>query len=240
MEEELSLMDGAAEETTESTPTEPANDGWYLSEGVNGEGDRPEWFSDKYDSVAEQAKGYNELSKRFGGFTGAPEEYTLTSPEEFGDNPNGQSWFDEHDPGVDFIKNYAKEQNMSQAAFDSLTQGWLRHTVGNLQEAQTAEMELLGPQAADRLDAIEKYGKANLSPEGFANLKGVVTSATAVAVIEELITKSKNAVMVDSAKTQTNTGLTREKLDEMVADPRYQESPTFRKEVDAKFQQLFG
>lgn len=239
MEEELSLMDGAAE-TTEQAPTEPANDSWYLSEGVNGEGDRPEWFSDKYDSVAEQAKGYNELSKRFGGFTGAPEEYSLNSPEEFGENPNGEGWFDSHDPGVDFIKNYAKEQNMSQEAFDALTQGWLRHTVGNLQEAQAAEMQALGPQAGDRLDAIEKYGKANLSPEGFANLKGVVTSAVAVEVVEELIAKSKNAVMVDSAKTQTNTGLTREKLDEMVADPRYQESPTFRKEVDAKFRQLFG
>jgi hypothetical protein len=239
MEEELSLMDGAAE-TTEQAPTEPVNDSWYLSEGVNGEGDRPEWFSDKYDSVAEQAKGYNELSKRFGGFTGAPEEYSLNSPEEFGENPNGEGWFDSHDPGVDFIKNYAKEQNMSQEAFDSLTQGWLRHTVGNLQEAQAVEMQALGPQANDRLDAIEKYGKANLSPEGFASLKGVVTSAVAVEVVEELIAKSKNAVMVDSAKTQTNTGLTREKLDEMVADPRYQESPTFRKEVDAKFRQLFG
>jgi len=129
---------------------------------------------------------------------------------------------------------------MSQEAFDALTQGWLRHTVGNLQEVQAAEMQALGPQAGDRLDAIEKYGKANLSPEGFANLKGVVTSAVAVEVVEELIAKSKNAVMVDSAKTQTNTGLTREKLDEMVADPRYQESPTFRKEVDAKFRQLFG
>jgi hypothetical protein len=238
MEEELSLMDGAAE-TTEQAPTEPANDSWYLSEGVNGEGDRPEWFSDKYDSVAEQAKGYNELSKRFGGFTGAPEDYALNAPEEFGEHPDG-SWFDGEDANVTFIKDFGREQNMSQEAFDALTQGWLRHTVGNLQEVQAAEMQALGPQAGDRLDAIEKYGKANLSPEGFANLKGVVTSAVAVEVVEELIAKSKNAVMVDSAKTQTNTGLTREKLDEMVADPRYQESPTFRKEVDAKFRQLFG
>jgi photosystem II stability/assembly factor-like uncharacterized protein len=239
MEEELSLMDGAAE-ATEQAPTEPANDGWYLSEGVNGEGDRPEWFSDKYDSVSEQAKGYNELSKRFGGFTGSPEDYALNAPEEFGEHPNGGSWFDAEDANVNFIKDFGREQNMSQEAFDVLTQGWLRLTTSNLQEAQASEMQALGPQAGDRLDAIEKYGKANLSPEGFENLKGVVTSAVAVEVIEELIAKSKNAVMVDSAKTQTNTGLTREKLDEMVADPRYQESPTFRKEVDAKFQQLFG
>ena len=44
--------------------------------------ERPEWLQDRYlagnrgieDAIAEQAKGYNELRKQLGGFTGAPEE----------------------------------------------------------------------------------------------------------------------------------------------------------------------
>ena len=35
----------------------------------------PEWYkADKYKSVAEQAKAYTELEKKFGGFTGAPKD----------------------------------------------------------------------------------------------------------------------------------------------------------------------
>ena len=44
---------------------------FFLSEGIKGVGDLPEWYkADKYKSVAEQAKAYTELEKKFGGFTG--------------------------------------------------------------------------------------------------------------------------------------------------------------------------
>ena len=48
---------------------------FFLSEGIKGVGDLPEWYkADKYKSVAEQAKAYTELEKKFGGFTGAPKD----------------------------------------------------------------------------------------------------------------------------------------------------------------------
>ena len=48
---------------------------FFLSDGIKGVGDQPEWYkADKYKSVAEQAKAYTELEKKFGGFTGAPKD----------------------------------------------------------------------------------------------------------------------------------------------------------------------
>ncbi len=47
---------------------------YYLTEGIKGTGEVPEWLDTKYKSVADQAKGYAELSKKFGGFKGAPKD----------------------------------------------------------------------------------------------------------------------------------------------------------------------
>ena len=48
---------------------------YFLTEGIKGTGDTPEWFkADKYKSIADQAKAYTELEKRFGGFKGAPKD----------------------------------------------------------------------------------------------------------------------------------------------------------------------
>jgi hypothetical protein len=240
MEEEMSLMDGAestaTEESTETTET-PA---WMLSEGVTGEGDRPEWFSDKYDSVAEQAKGYNELSTRLGGFTGAPEEYTLSAPEDMGMRPDGSAWLNDGDPSVEFIREIGKAHNMNQDMFDALTHGWLKHTTENLQQTHKAEMEALGPQGPAMINGLAQWGSTHLPAEAQDVFRSMATTADQVKVLEMILGKTKNAAMVDTTKVQANTGMTREKLDELVADKRYQESPSFRKEVDSKFQQFYG
>jgi hypothetical protein len=240
MEEEMSLMDGAestaTEESTETTET-PA---WMLSEGVTGEGDRPDWFSDKYESVAEQAKGYNELSKRLGGFTGAPEEYTLSAPEELGTRPDGSPWLDSVDPSVQFISEVGKKHGMSQEMFDTFTHGWLKLTADNLQQTHKAEMEALGPQGPAMINGLAQWGSTHLPAEAQDVFRSMATTADQVKVLEMILGKTKNAAMVDTTKVQANTGMTREKLDELVADKRYQESPSFRKEVDSKFQQFYG
>lgn len=241
MEEEMSLMDGAetasAEESITETTETPA---WMLSEGVTGEGDRPDWFSDKYDSVAEQAKGYNELSTRLGGFTGAPEEYSLTAPEEMGMRPDGSAWLSDGDPSVEFIREIGKAHNMNQDMFDALTHGWLKHTTENLQKTHTAEMEALGPQGPAMINGLAQWGNAHLPAEAQDVFRSMATTADQVKVLEMILGKTKNAAMVDTTKVQANTGMTREKLDAMVADPRYKESPAYRKQATEEFQKFAG
>ena len=75
------LEEQAAPETTTSDTLLDAsaptlNEGeYFLSDGIKGSGDTPDWYKgDKYKSVAEQAKAYTELEKKFGGFTGAPKD----------------------------------------------------------------------------------------------------------------------------------------------------------------------
>jgi hypothetical protein len=76
----MSEEQAAPEETTSETlldaSTPELSEGeYFLSDGIKGTGDTPEWYKgDKYKSVAEQAKAYTELEKKFGGFTGAPKD----------------------------------------------------------------------------------------------------------------------------------------------------------------------
>jgi hypothetical protein len=81
---------------------------YFLTEGIKGTGDTPEWFkADKYKSVADQAKAYTELEKRFGGFKGAPKEgYSVPEGVEDGDELLSE------------LKTFAEETNMSQDAFN--------------------------------------------------------------------------------------------------------------------------
>jgi len=74
--------EGKAEEGKEpvtpdtSNGTETQSD-WFYTDGVKGNGDKPEWLADKYKSVADKANGYSEIQKKFSNFTGAPEKYDL-------------------------------------------------------------------------------------------------------------------------------------------------------------------
>ncbi len=242
MDDEISLLDGAATEGAVDASTDaPATDtpAWMLSDGVNGEGDRPEWFNDKYESVSEQAKGYNELSKKFGGFTGAPESYQLNTPEEMGTKPDGTPWLDESDPSVSFIRELGKDYNMNQDMFDALTGGWLRHTSEGMQQSHAAEMELLGPQGQDKLNSLAAWGNTHLSADLQDDYRGLVTSAAGVKVMQAILAKTRNTALVDSSQAQVASGMTKDKLTEMMADERYQTSASYRAEVENKFKKHY-
>ena len=81
---------------------------FFLSEGIKGVGDQPEWYkADKYKSIAEQAKAYTELEKKFGGFTGAPKDgYQPYEGVESDDALWGE------------LVEFGTKQNMSQAAMN--------------------------------------------------------------------------------------------------------------------------
>lgn len=232
---EESLFSTSETEATESTASAPEQTGWLLAEGIEGQGERPEWYNDKYQSVAEQAKGYNELSKKLGGFTGTPEDgYQLSMPEEWGDikNPDGSPLMTDDDANVKFIKEFANEHEMSQGAFDDLVHGWIRLTVGRTNEAKEEQLQALGPQGKGRLDAIDNWVQANIDPALHQGVRNLVVSADSVDAIEALIRKTRPAPLVDTAQIPTGSSFNRDQLMERMADPRYQTSKHFRQETE--------
>ena len=150
---------------------------YFLSDGIKGVGDMPEWYkADKYKSVAEQAKAYTELEKKFGGFTGAPKDgYEIVEGVEADD----ALWAE--------LVEFGNSTNMSQSA---LNQAWELLTAQEqaVEEASIeAEMEKLGDNAVERVKVVEQYMKNNLDGDTYERLRYAVNSAEAVELVEALV-----------------------------------------------------
>ena len=150
---------------------------YFLSDGIKGVGDQPEWYkADKYKSVAEQAKAYTELEKKFGGFTGAPKDgYALYDGVESDDALWGE------------LVEFGNSTNMSQSA---LNQAWELLTAQEqaIEEVSVeAEMAKLGDNAVERIKVVEQYMKNNLDADTYEELRYAVNSAESVQLIEALI-----------------------------------------------------
>lgn len=216
-------------------------DSWYYSnqEGnvVAGQGDKPEFLLDKYNSVADQAAAYPELAKKFGGFTGAPEDYSL---EFMGEGYEaGDSYTD--------AANMMKELGVSQEAFEKL---WTFHESELAQVYQSysdPERELadLGQDHELRLDNVDRFLRANLSDEEYKEAAEGVTSAAHVRMIEKLIGATKPK-QLPSQGGQSTTGMTESKLEEMYrakdsnGNPKYQTDPSYRKMIDEEYENFYG
>lgn len=163
------------EPSTESTAVEPS---FHWNEEMPGEGDPPEWYKgDKYKSVADQAKAYVDLEKRFGGFTGAPESYGL--PEEL----------DASDTFIQTLSEIGSKNNMSQSTFDEVLE--LGEALLTAQDdlRLEREMEALGPEAEQRLANIDGFMKNNLG-DRYEEFRDSVNDAKTVELIETLIKAS--------------------------------------------------
>ena len=157
-------------------PTLSENE-YFLAEGIKGTGETPEWYkADKYQSVAEQAKAYTELEKKFGGFKGAPKD-GYTAPEGV----------EQDDALLAELTEFAKDTNMSQDAYG---RAWeLLTAQEQAVEEVTAEQEMakLGENATQRLKNVEGFLKNNLDSDTYTQVQDLVTTAESVQLIEAIV-----------------------------------------------------
>ena len=150
---------------------------YFLTEGIKGTGELPEWFkADKYKSVADQAKAYTELEKRFGGFKGAPKD-GYQPPE--GIEPDDALFAE--------LKTFAEDTNMSQDAFNRAWDLLQAQSEAVEEVSLETEMAKLGDNATGRIKHVEQFMKNNLDPETYERLRYAVNSAESVELVEALI-----------------------------------------------------
>lgn len=178
MSEEQAEVQEATSDTLldNAEPTLSENE-YFLAEGIKGTGETPEWYkADKYQSVAEQAKAYTELEKKFGGFKGAPKD-GYVSPEGV----------DQDDALLAELTEFAKDTNMSQEAYG---RAWELLTAQEqaVEEVSTEmEMQKLGENATQRLKTVEGFLKNNLDSDTYTAAQELVTTAESVELIEMIV-----------------------------------------------------
>lgn len=244
-------------EQTQTAPSEASTSSetsteWYYADGVKGKGPKPDYLIDsKYKSLAEQAKGYHELRKTLGGFTGAPEgDYELNFAE--GDESLANYKLDPEDPALKTFKEFAKEQHMSQETFSNLLkfkakaeQAFVEkvkadtenQTVEEIKEFQKAELAKLGDNAKDRLVNLDTWWRQNFPDFEPEKMHQFATSADFVQMLEAI--KDKMSYTKVPTGAEAHAPLRADELRAMLADPRYVSDPDFHDHVDQEYERAY-
>lgn len=237
---EESLLAGAestpSEETTEATTetTTEETPAWSYAEGINGEGETPEWFkADKFKSVAAQAEAYKGLEGKLGGFTGAPDEYEVSMP----DGIEGE--FIEDDPLMGEFQEWAKTNQLNQGAFTEMLHMFVKSEHEKYGSSREQGLKALGPDAQSRLQNINDYAKANLSEDEYNGILAATTTPEGVMAVEALIAKTRG-LKIPTDNSEVDTGIAHSDIKERMKDPRYASDPAFRAETSKMYERLFG
>jgi hypothetical protein len=220
----------------------PPTSQWFLAEGVAGAGDKPEFFkSDKYKSVAEQAKAYTELEKKLGAFAGAPENYEIKLPPEM-----KEVQFNTDDALYKDFVQFAKDSNMSNDAFNKVLSIYARyeHYLEESQaqeekKAMAEEIKKLGGNAwFKEASELKEWANNRLPPELKEIFLDFGTSADAIKLLKYF--KSQMAFpQVPHTNGNTTSLPSGVELRARMADKRYQTDEGYRKEVDALYKQVY-
>lgn len=207
----------------------------------------PEWLLGKYhtegksveEATTEQAKAYNELSGKFGAFTGAPEEYAIALSEEL---TEAGVTMDKDDPMVEAAMKFAKESNMSQEGLNGMLNLYATQIAAEQQadtDYKAEQMAALGPSGESRIENIQQWAGKNLDAETVTSLEGMATSVESVKAIERLISMTRGAA-VDVDNTAPAGGAGAEEVAAMQFEKddhgnrRIQTDPAFK----ARYQKL--
>ncbi len=217
----------------EDKPTEEATP-WYVSEGIAGEGEAPEWYkADKFKSVSAQAEAYKGLESKLGAFTGSPDEYELSMP----DGVEGE--FIEGDPLMEGFQSWAKESGVSQDKFTELLHMYVKNEHDTSGTSREDQLALMGDNADKRLGNVDAWAKANLDQGEYEAMLGVTSTAAGVQLIESLISKTRTP-KIPTTEGQATVGISHADVKERMNDPRYKSDPAFRKETSKMYEQVFG
>jgi hypothetical protein len=112
-----------------------------------------------------------------------------------------------------------------------------------MMEAQPSvedEMKRMGKDAPQRINDFTSWARANFDEGEFEVMQGLATTADGFGILEKMRSMSRETDVAAPSSAKPIDDTSKEALYELVGDPRYAESPAFRKEVDKKFADFFG
>ncbi len=206
------------------------------SEDDDGPLERPDYYPAKFwdedgPDVEKLAKSYAELEKKFkSGKHKAPEQYDISSLADQG--------LDSDDPTVAVYQDWAKENGISQDAFEDLAGRVLsmsKDEQEGIEYDQRAEMEKLGSNASEKIQMTERIlQKAplnNSEREAIAYSLNNADSINAFLKYHQAIT-NENIPIKPVVEQQE---FTKEDLNVAIADPRWKTDAAWRTKMERQW-----
>lgn len=213
---------------------------WFIKEGIKGNGDKPEFLLDKFKTVEDQLKSYVELEKRFGSFTGAPEDYALNISEDYGDIK-----IEADDPLLQEFATVAGDLNLNQEGFDKLLNTYVEFSSKEMkkseaeQEAfQEQEIKKLGEDAEDQIKILNQWIENQVPSDMQDSIRNLATDASSVKAMQWLKDKFTSSTIPQTEHNEPSGLGTRLELREMMRDPKYGSDAIYTKIVDDGYRRL--
>lgn len=191
---------------------------WFWAENVPGNGPRPDFLPEKFQTVADAAKARADLEKRLGSFTGSPEQYNIEHLE-----------LDPEQHTLKSILDWGKKHNLNQSGLDEL--------VGTLMSSQEAEESVsleeavtsMGEEGPRLMRQFKNFHDHHLQPEEQEVVKAWIKTPDELRVFNEIIKgiyakrlptdnsmfMGNNYETVDSIKKEMTENLERYKKDKV-------------------------
>ena len=199
--------------------------------------ERPDYYPEKFwgeegPDIEKLAKSYNELEKQFrSGKHKAPEgDYNIEALVQDGLDPE--------DPGLAIVTEWAKENGVSQKAFDELTQQIFAQTkdIAEQQERDLqSEMQKLGPNAKEKIAMAERLlTKAPLTPNERDTLANTLNSAPAINAFLKYHQSITNESIPVNPVVNTPQ-ISKLDLEQAIADPRWKTDAAWRQSIEKQW-----
>jgi hypothetical protein len=202
----------------------------------------PEKFwKDGAPRVDEALKARSELEKQFKrGDHKTPENYDVSFLAAKG--------VTEDDPLVGSFKSWAKENGVSQAAFQKLAENYIELQMQQQSQVKInveAEKQKLGPNADQVISEMVAWGQGMVkrgiwSQDDFDEFKimgGTARGLNALMKVREFYGDMRR-IPTDVASTADRPS--KDELQTMIADPRYKSDPAFRRKVEKAFEEMYA
>ena len=224
---------------------------------------KPEYVQDKFwdadrkeVNLENLASSYNALEKKLGSRTedlskqirqdielerlkNAPEAYKVNLPEL---PENVDVSVSDDMEIVQWWKETAKKNGLSQDQFDEGVNMFINNAVSALPDIN-AEMQNLGDNAKERIEAAELWSKKNLSPSAYSTFSSIAATADGVKAIEEIMKLTKDSP-IPTTPTQVSVTPDLQDLKSMMNDPRYfdsnQRDPSYVKRVTELYEKAYN
>jgi len=261
-DESQGLLDSASVESEEDKSTqeevsishleeprqaEPSVDDVTVAEdGEETEFERPEWYPEKFwneeegPDIENLVKSYNELQKKMmNGEHKAPKEYDTKVLQD--------AQVPEDDPLFTAYRDWAKENGISQSAFNELASKFIEMSGAEAEQAKMSyqeEYKKLGPNADVTIKSMTDWAQSLVrkgiwSQDDFEEFKIMGGTAQGLRALQKIRSYyGDQPVPVDVGPVD---GLpSKEELNAMVGKPEYVSDPAYRAKVEKLFDQVYG
>lgn len=220
-----------SQEQKDSQAQESEPNQWHWDDGVRGDGDRPDWLQERYKSVADQAKAYSELEKKFGEFKGAPKD---------GYNFDAVQQLDKDDPLLQHFSQTFKDLNLSQKGFERIASEFIELQNQSAQKQMQEEFKKLGPDAKQQVTQAVNWINNTFNDDVAKTMQTWMQTAQDVEAIKGLMAMSpkSNAPTHDSiASSQPDYESVQEVINEKQANwQRYKDEENYRNSLKRRLQ----